>query len=199
MNWYTMIIGYENRVANYFKADDEELFGRDSVDLKYGNRIDDWNPASLLKSESAEFDGAPDDVLANSLRWPVFSNRLRRALAASSIGVGDIQYLPIRVARSTGEELDGFEVANVVARLPALDRERTRKLHEDEDEMDPLTGRPAVMGFWKAALRAEVLEEHDVIRLLEFFPPIFVSQRFVDIFQSFEFTGVTFSPVIGPV
>ncbi len=196
MNWYNMIIGEENRVPNYFLAENEELFGRDWFDLKYGNYLDNWNPESLLSSRKTEHDGMPDDILANALGWPVFSRPLRTSLTESAIGNGDVQYLPIRVARSTGEEIAGFAVANVIARISALDRERSKMLDVDDDEIDPLTREPRVLGFWKAALRAEMLAEHDMIRLVEFFPPIFVSQRFVELFQTHGFTGATFSPVL---
>jgi hypothetical protein len=195
MNWYHMIIGEENRLSGHFLADQEELFGRDWFDLELGNRIDDWNPESQLSSGDPTRDGPPDDVLANGLGLPVFSQRLVRVLTQGAVGVADVQYLPIRVARSTGEQLSGFNVGNVVARVPALDAARSRMLGTDDDEIDPLTGRPKVVSLGKAALKANVLDGHDIIRLTEFFPPVFVSQRIVDIFSGGKFTGVTFSPV----
>ena len=199
MNWYHMIIGAENRVANCFRGNEEELFGRDSFELKFGNRIDDWNPQSELRSGDPSRDGTPDDVLANALGWPVFSRRLVDALTAGAIGVSDVQFLPIRVSRSTGETIPGFVVANVIARIPALDISKSKLVGIDEDETDPLTGQLKIVGLGKAALKSAVVDGHDIVRLTEFFPPIFVSQRFVEAFNRAKFTGVTFSPVMTSV
>jgi hypothetical protein len=137
-------------------------------------------------------DGAADDLLANSLGWPILSRRLRECLSKNDVGTSDIQYLPVRIARSTGEELPGFEVANVITRIAALDRENSFLLTVREDEIDPATGGPRVTGIGKAALKSAMLGGHSVIRLVEFFPPIFVSQDFVTIFKDGMFTGATF-------
>src|SRR5438094_582908 len=117
MNWYDVIPGDDNRVPNFFMATEEELFGRDWFDLKFGRSISDWNPETRLWSGERKWDGMPDDMLANALGWPVFSQRLRDVLAHDGIGTADVQYLPIRIARSTGEELPGFAVANVITRI----------------------------------------------------------------------------------
>ena len=64
-----------------------------------------------------------------------------------------------------------------------------------DDRIDPLTQLPKVAGIWTAALKARCIEGHDIIRLLEYFPPIFVSERFVDVFRQGNCTGATFSEV----
>ena len=192
MNWYQLISGEENRVPNFFMATQEETFGRRSIAPQIGKTIDDWNVETHLWSDEPEWDGMPDDMLANALGWPIFSQRLRSVLAHGEIGTRDIQYLPIQVTRSTGEELPGFAVANIITRLPALDRDHSFMLSVDHDEIDPLTGMPNVSGIGKAALKSDLLHGHDVIRLLEFFPSVFVSERFVKIFNKNKFTGTTF-------
>jgi hypothetical protein len=68
-------------------------------------------------------------------------------------------------------------------------------LDVDPDEIDPLTGKARVCGVWTAGLKRSVVEGRDVIRLLEFFPYIVVSRRFVDLFNSSGFTVATFSCV----
>jgi hypothetical protein len=117
MNWYDMIFGFDNRSGRHFLADGDELFGHDLFDLSDGTVIANWNSKSLLRSTKREYDGPPDDILENSLVVPVFSARLRASLAQGGVGGGDLQYLPIRVFQSTGEELPGFAVANVVTRI----------------------------------------------------------------------------------
>ena len=41
------------------------------------------------------------------------------------------------------------------------------------------------------------LKGHDVVRLLEFFPPVFVTERFAEVFRNGGFTGATLTPVTG--
>jgi hypothetical protein len=195
MKWYDLIDGEENCLPDFFMADELDFFGRDWSDLAHGRVIADWDARSLLRSSKPENDGEPDDMLASCVGFPVFSRRLREALARANVGVRDIQYLSIHVLRSTGEELPGFAAANVTTRVPALDREHSTLLEVHEDEVDPLTGMPKVASFWTAALRKEHLSGHDVIRLAEFFPSVFVSEKFVRVFQESGFTGATFKPV----
>lgn len=195
MNWYDLIDGDDNRLPNCFMATEKELFGRDSYDIKVGMPVTDWNPDTRLWSGEKKWDGMPDDILANALGWPIFSQRLRDALAQKGIGTNDVQYLPIRVARSTGKEITGFAVANIVTRVPALDPLHCFMLSVDQNEIDPLTGKPNVTGIGKIALKSEPLHGHDAIRLLEFFPPILVSEQFVKVFNGNGFTGATFTQV----
>jgi hypothetical protein len=172
----------------------EELFGIDSYDLKIGRRIQNWNRDSYLKSSDMKHDGAPDDYLPG-LGLPILSPRFRAALEGNRVGVHDIQYLPIRVFQSTGEEVPGFSVVNVITRVPALNREHSEMLDEDESEIDPLTNAPVVRSIWRAALNEAPLRGHDVIRLTEFWAPVFVSERFAEVFRSGGFTGATLMPV----
>ncbi|MGH7139577.1 MAG: imm11 family protein [Pirellulales bacterium] len=176
-------------------AGDEELFGHDYSEFKRGHLVDAWNPNSLIRAINATYDGRADDVLGTVGHFPVFSERLRVALADETIGLADIQYLPIRVFRTTGEELPGFAVANVISRVAALDPERSFMLDLDYNKIDPLTGKPHVTGVGRAALKSEPLNGRDIIRLAEFFPLLFVSERFVNVFKTSRFTGAKFNPV----
>jgi hypothetical protein len=197
MKWYEMSIETsEGWPPPTFYADEKELSGCSRGDFKDGNAIADWNNNSLLCSSSPDTDGDPDDVLDNVMNVLVFSGRFINALRDAHVATGDIQYLPIHVFRSTGEELPGFAVANVIARVAALDPDRSFMLELDYDKTDALTGKPRVKGIGKTALRSEPLQRHDVIRLLEFFPSVFVSQRFVDVFNKHRFTGAEFKPVV---
>jgi hypothetical protein len=64
-----------------------------------------------------------------------------------------------------------------------------------DTEIDPLTGQAKVLNVWTPALRAEALGGHDIIRLLEFFPYVLVSERFVRVFTESGFTGASYNPV----
>jgi len=92
--------------------------------------------------------------------------------------------------------IKGYAIVNVVTRIPALDFERCFLLDQNDSVIDPLTGRPDVTGIGKIALKANALKGHDLIRLLEFFPPVLVSQRFAEVFRIGKFTGATLNQLL---
>lgn len=194
-HWFDMIPDEDSRVSNPLLTSIEDLFGIDHYDLAIGKPIKSWNSDSYLQSECPEKDGDAEDVLCEHLGVPTFSARLREALANAKVATQDIQYLPVHVFQSTGEEVEGFAFANVVTRVEALDHEHCEMLDLDESTIDPLTGKPKVTGVWTAALKQNALVGHDVIRLVEFWSPVFVSERFVEVFSKGNFTGVTFHRV----
>ena len=193
--WFEFYMSEENSAEKPLMPNLDELFGLNEYYLKIGRRIEDWNPQSFLKSENEEHDGTPDDYLADPLGVPIFSPKLRHAMERNDVGTHDIQYLPIRVFQSTDEEVHGYSVANVITRVPALNREHSEMLDEDPDEIDPLTNAPIVRSIWRAALNEGSLTGHDVIRLTEFWAPVFVSERFAKVFRSGGFTGARLMPV----
>lgn len=195
MRWYDLIIGEENRLPYHFFGDSHELFGRDWLDLLVAVIIDDWDDSSMLRSTEAKCDGLPDDFLGNGRSLPIFSPGLRDALEVEGVGQRDIQYLPVRIARSNGEQVPGFAIANVVEAVLALDREHSTLLDVDPDEIDVRTGKPNVLGVWTPAIIADAVKGHDVIRLAEFLPAILVSERFVEIVNRNKFTGATFKEI----
>jgi hypothetical protein len=194
--WFSLVFGDENRVERPLQTSEDELYGRDYFELKQGKRISNWNPKSALRSSSRKDDGDPDDILCEHLGIPTLSQRFRKALTDAGVGTNDIQFLPLKVFKSTGEEVKGFAVANVITRIAALDHKRSKMIEVDEEEIDPLTGKPNVLSVWTAALHQKQLAGHDMIRLLEFFPPVFVSERFAEVFQRGKFTGATLKPAI---
>ena len=197
MNWYKMIQGEENLLPLNYCADMIELYGRDWLGaFSNGEKILDWDARSYLKSSDLTHDGSADDILSSAYDITVFSEALRCKLLAEQIGISDLQYLPIRVMQSTGHEIFNFSVANIMTRLPALDRDNTFMLSIDTNIIDPLTGQYDITGIGKAALKLDVLKGHDIIRLTEYWPSIYVSERFVSVFKRNNFTGATFSHCI---
>lgn len=197
--WYDLSLHVERRTVRPLETGEENLCGYLGCHLKFGSPIHDWNPNAWLRSQSVEDDGNPDDILLEHLGVPTFSRRLRHALERAGVGQEDIQYLPVHVFKSTGEELEGYAFANVIARVDALDYQRTDwgPLPPDPNEgIDPDTGKPQVHAIWRAGLIEARLEGHDVIRLVEFFPPVYVSERFADVYRDGNFTGATLTRVI---
>jgi hypothetical protein len=195
MKWYDLLMGDENRLEHPLLTSEEDMFRVDAYDLKIGKQLQSWDMRSYLRSTSVEDDGEPDDILGEHLGVPTFSTRLQKALAHEGVGTKDVQYLPIRVMKSTGEEISGFAIANIIARVPALDYDKCFMLDQHKTRLDPLTGRPDVTGIGKIALKAEPLTGHDIIRLLEFFPPVLVSERFANVFRKGKFTGAIMTEV----
>lgn len=194
-----MIMSDENSLPNPYFPDEEGFLGVDVNALAQGRRVEAWNPASFLRSGKPENDGPPNDVVfVGRPMIPAFSRRLQQSLVANRVGVGDMQYLPVTLRRSTGEEIYGFTIANVLTRLAALDRERCYLIVPSiDEEIDPATGLTRIAAIGKLAIWAGRLAGHDVARLEEYQSvAVLVSQRFVNVFNRGRFTGVTFSPVI---
>jgi hypothetical protein len=197
--WYDLS-WHEDAVdgSRYFQTSDEDLYGTHECELQLGKQICGWNVKSWIRSKRRRDDGVPDDILCDHLGVPTFSRRFRNALNKAHVGTKDIQYLPVHVFKSTGEELSGYSFANVITRIQALDYDRTDwgPLPPDPEEpIDPMTGKLKVQAIWKAALIESRLRGHDIIRLVEFFPCVYVSERFADAYRDGKFTGATFTPV----
>lgn len=197
--WYRLQLHVENRVVRPFQTADDDLYGYLGYDLSVGTPIQSWNRNAWIRSRAEDDDGEPDDVLLEHLGVPTFSRRLRDALERADVGRNDMQYLPVHVLKSTGEELDGYAFANVITRIMALDYDKTDwgpLPPNPKKGIDPNTGKLKVLAIWRAALREADLQGHDLIRLVEFFPPVFVSERFADVYRSGGFSGATLAPVI---
>jgi hypothetical protein len=195
INWYDLTIGEENRRRPYLSTSEDDLHGFTSYQLEQGNRVERWQSDSWVRSSCNQDDGEPDDLLATALSLPIVSQGLRCALDAAGVASNDIQYLPIKVFKSTGEEVQGYAIANVISRIMALDYEKCFLLMQDDQKIDPLTDKPGIRGIGKIALKATPLVGHDVIRLIEFWPALVVSGRFKKVFDEGRFTGATFSPL----
>jgi hypothetical protein len=189
-------MGEENLIEHSLFATQADFFGIDRYELERGKRIGNWNPESYYRSKSPDKDGTPDDILSEHLCIPTFSPRLQAALKACGVGGCDVQFLPVRVFQSTGAEIKGYAIANIITRLKGLDYERSIMLELDASRIDPLTGEPRVTSIWTPGLRKEVVAGHDLIRLVEFFPSVLVSGRFAGVFREGKFTGATLMPVL---
>jgi hypothetical protein len=167
----------------------------DLYDLEKGLPVTDWRDGAKIWSDSAEYDGIPADLHHDVKSIPIVSARLKAALERAGVGIHDVQYLPVEVLQSTGQSNGIFYFMNVITMVVALDRRKCFLLDED-DHIDPATGLKHVSGVGRAALRGKALRGHDVIRLREFFPPVFVSERFARVLEENGFAeGTLLSPV----
>jgi hypothetical protein len=194
MKWYSLTITLDDDDNLYF-ADESSICGIHYFDLKLGKRVTSWNPKSFFRSTSPNYDGELTGILGEHLGVPTFSPQLREALDRANVATNDIQYLPVQIFKSTNEKVEGFSIANVVSRVQALNYESSTMLEQDASRIDPLTGQAKVVSVWTPALWEKPLRGHDVIRLVEYFPYVLVSERFADVFWEGGFTAAVLEPL----
>jgi hypothetical protein len=108
--------------------------------------------------------------------------------------IGEIQYLPVRVVKSTGERIEGFSVANILNCVAALDLQVSSFSVYPEDYLIA-SRRGSIRSLNAPVLRAAAVAAFDIIRLREYYTPIYVSGRFVRLFHEGQFTGCSFREV----
>jgi len=190
MDWY-WVISCSNSVDQPMVIDDADL-GIKSERLWDGAFVEDWSSSAWMRVKDKSCDGDPDDALQNYLGIPVFSPRLRAACEESKIR--GFQFLPVEVTGFDGTLLQGFSVANIIERRPALDRALS-----DHDVYPSDYFLPARRGLVSGIRRAVLIEEHtygcDALRLMEFRSSMYVSDRFKELFEDGGFTGFEFDKV----
>lgn len=191
MKWFDMIPN-DNAVAKPFVTDKHNFFGIDEVQLTSGTRVTRWGGKSWLMCTDTACNGDPDDALQNHLALPIFSLRLRRSIRQA--GIGDIQYLPVRILRPNRDEIPGFSLANILAKVPALDVSRSDFDRFEDDYFIP-ERRGTVSGLRRAALKRAILQGRDIARLEEFEVAMFCSERFKKAFERGRCTGFSFEQV----
>jgi hypothetical protein len=161
-------------------------------DLDVCQSIEAWPGAGWVRVGRNGREGDPDDVLQTCFSLPIYSLRLRSAL--DSAGISGIQYLPIQVIRATGEAIPDFCIANLLNCLDALDLERSIVERFPADYFLP-GRRGRIRSVNHPILVRDVLTGYDIIRLSRYRASIYVSERFVRLFESERFTGYSFREV----
>jgi hypothetical protein len=189
VNWYNLV-WWDNTVDDPYVSDSEDLKGVDDWDLTSGQHISNWSSEAWIRCTNSDYDGDPDDVLANHLGVPIYSSRLRRVLDAA--GIAGIQYLPIQVLHKDGSEILGYQVANILNKVPALDLEKSAYTRYGDDHFIP-ERRGQLFTVRKAVLKRDALSGYDIIRLEEW--PVYeaASERFKQAFEEARCTGYSFT------
>ncbi len=191
MNWYS-IISCDNTVQNPFVADLGDLGPHEEFQLRSCAEIRDWPGAAWVRASDCVHDGDPDDVLQTLLDLPIYSARLQSAIEAAHIG--GIQFLPLRVLRPSGTEVEGYCIANILNCVRALDLHRSDFDRFPNDYFLPQR-RGQIRALRKAVLERDALSGHDIIRLSEYKVAVYVSQHFVNAFEEDGFSGYSFRRV----
>ena len=190
MKWY-WTVSCDNTVATPFVGDQGDL-GLDESLLRTGRLVETWPGTAWVRAHSQQQDGEPDDVLQTLFALPIFSARLRTALQHA--GIEGVEYLPIRVYRPNGDAIFGFSIANILSCVEALDLRLSDFQRLPDDYFLP-ERRGWIRSISKPVLVRSVLEGLDVIRLSCFPPSVYVSERFVRVFEDGRFTGYSFHEV----
>jgi hypothetical protein len=193
VKWFDPI-ACDNTVPDPYVADDGDIGMQDWM-LRSGQAIGNWPKDAWIKAAEPENDGDPDDVLQSYLGVPIYSARLRVALG--EIGMGDIQYLPIRVLRPNGEEIEGFSIANITTVRDALDRKRS-DISRFADNFPAPSKRGLISAVRKTVLLGSRLGGCDIFRLDGYRVAYYVSERFKEVFEKGGFTGYSFHGVLAP-
>ncbi len=194
MKWFNAI-ECDNTVADPYVADEGDI-GVEDWQLREGKHLEKWSAQSWIRAAKPGNDGDPDDVLQSYLGVPIYSSRLRAALAESGVD-GDIQYLPLRVLRPNGEEIDGFAIANITTVRDALDRKRS-DISLFADNFPAPSKRGQISAVRKPVLLGNRLAGCDIFRLDGYPVAYYVSERFKVAFEKGRFTGYSFREVLAP-
>jgi hypothetical protein len=185
--WF-WVVGCDNTTTDPFVADAGEL-GCDDRELRICRKVELWPGTAWVKATTTENDGETDDVLQTCYIIPIYSRRLRAALEKH--GIGGIQYLPINVYRPSGELIPDFSVANVLNCVDALDLRLSAVSRFPEDYLIA-SRRGLIRGINAPVLRADQIAQYDIIRLSTYPVSLYVSERFVTVFEAGHFTGCSF-------
>lgn len=190
MRWYD-VVNFDNLNSKPLLAK-EGWLDVDEYELRSCQSLPTWSGNAWLRSDSLESDGRPDDALVSCFFVPIFSPRLREALQGAHIN--GIQFLPIHVFLSTGVEVGGFSVANVLNGSDALDLQKSNYEFFPSDH--PVTSkRGKFRDIRKAVLTRSKLDGADLIRLTQYKVALYASERFVRIFEELGCTGLSFREV----
>lgn len=194
MNWYRLLMTSQENRDSFFCAFTGEIPCLPEVKKRVATVIPEWHSSSWVGSDSPEDDGEPDDYLITNQEFVLLSARVREVMEADAELARDVQFLPIHVRRSTGEEIPGYSVLHVLPRIEALKREACFMLYEKEDP-DPATGKPRIFAVGRLVVYALALDGHHVVRLLDYPSDLLCSERFAKLWKKHKFTGAWPRPI----
>lgn len=190
MRWYR-VVTCDNTVATPFVGDEGDL-GEHEDDLDVCKPVEAWPGTAWVRASCTARDGDPDDALQTCFAATIYSARLRDALTETR--VAGVQYLPIRVLRLGGGEIPGFSVANVLNCVDGLDVQASEVERFPDDYFLPAR-RGQIRSIGKAVLIRAVVDRYDILRLSGYRSQLYVSERFVRLFETNGFTGYSFREV----
>lgn len=189
--WYEVETRPEE-LRTTFEADLWDLEGHSDTDLELGKPIDRWEGIGWFAASTVELEGPLEDVLKTANLLPVVSARLKSTLEANRIG--GVQYLPVTIYDSADHVLATYYLANTLSVIDALDEKRSTLRRRTYRKRDG-TVLDYIAWVSRTVFRASAVQGHDIIRLSNYSGPIYVSNKFREVFEQNGFTGISFLPI----
>jgi hypothetical protein len=193
MKWYHPF-ECDNTVKHPFVCDYDNLEenGFSEWDFMAGKKIKNWKDTIIFQAKKKKNNGDPDDALQNHLMLPIYTSRFINTLNKAKIS--GIQYLPITLFRTNGDNLNGFCIANFLNFVEALDLKKSDYDRFSDDFVNPNV-RGKISGIRKYVLLAEKVKGLDIVRIKDYDQAFFVSEKFKQLFEENNFTGYSFREV----
>lgn len=189
MKYHWLLFDWHGR-KNIMTCLSKELYGIDEKGPNRGLTLDRWDDRVTF-TYRPRGNRSLADHLGNDLGWFIVSPKFRGVLE-DCVSEG-IQYLPITLQNeSTGEMVEGYQVANIFLLVDAVDRE-----HSVVNEYSH--GGILHWSVVKFALRRDKVEDLDVFRVKEsdrmVSISVFLSERVKNAIEKNGITGVDFLEV----
>jgi hypothetical protein len=162
-----------------FKGFDKDL-------LTEGTLVHNWSSDITLYVKGKN----PTDYLFNPLSpWFIISKRAQ--MAVDHLNVVGIQFLPVHVFHTSGVEIPGYAIGNVLTIVEALDYEHTVWMTPDREHVTY-----PQLNVLEEALQKKKVASFDIFRLAELRTQIYVSEHFRESLERRRATiGFGFKPV----
>lgn len=148
---------------------------------KKGKPILEWDKDEFYFSTIRDYAFNFTDILRNNADWLLMSNPLKEKLEKS--GINGVQFLEVTID-SDVPEFCPYWFANVFCMEGAL--------NWDKSEYTTIGTPPQIASLKKVVLNCTQIKKVDIFRLPEFFPSIYVSEKFKTLFESNSFSGAKF-------
>ena len=180
-------------LGNLYDGTGAELDSRDftcGIPFKTPLKVHLWNSEELVEIQhpmrfSLYQSGRPLEFTFNVSSVPVVSSRIADLI--SKMAAVDIQRVPVLI----DPDLGGYEIINLVSRVPCIDTKASRIMWWTEAD-----GRPDKVGqpqmITKLAIDPDRVGGHDIFRLQSWEGPLIVSERLKRALEAERVTGVTF-------
>jgi len=186
MKYYklSMDMERENDIICHFQND----YGIQQNALNTGKVFENWDDRFEFFYTKEEGD-VWTDYLANDKGWFLVSNRLKTLLESVNT---DIQFLKVGIKETNnGEDFKQYYIANIIKVVDALCLDKSEYFETE------IEGIGTIYTVSKYGIYADKTDSADVFKLSNRQEiPIFVSEKFKDLIQKVNITGISLTEII---
>lgn len=173
-------LGLDADIENIAVCHCENDYGIDYKEFIFGNKGTNWNESFYFYYDKEEGD-VLTDYLANVKGWFLVSEKLKKLLDCMNT---KIQYFPVSIVERKSGAKHTYFIANVLRLVDALCLELS-DYYETE-----IPNHPTIYMVSKYCIYEKKTQGADIFKLSEDEIPIFVSEKFKEIIESNEITGI---------